>query len=406
MNLKENISMALDGFRTNKMRSLLTMLGIIIGIASVIGILTVGDSMSSTITGEFSGMGATNIMVMVEKREERMSMYAMFPSVPAESKLTDEMIDTLRGKYPDQIEDIALSESVGAHVFKDGTMATVSGVTPSQFSANNTEIIKGRNFTDIDIENANNSAVMSQSLLNKLIKNGETKGIGDSIFLTVNNVSGVYDVIGVYDDRLNEQDNIYIPIETGKRLAGKSKGYDMITVIANEDVDVASFDKKVSRTLNQFYNDNPEYKVGTMTMLSILDSMTTMMDTLNIALSAIAGISLLVGGIGVMNIMLVTVTERTKEIGTRKALGATGKQIKAQFITEGIIICGIGGIFGMICGAGLGYFGSSLIGIPAFPTVGSVILASGISLAIGVFFSYSPASHAAKLNPIDALRYE
>jgi putative ABC transport system permease protein len=135
-------------------------------------------------------------------------------------------------------------------------------------------------------------------------------------------------------------------------------------------------------------------------MESVIDQINTVMGTINTALSVIAGISLLVGGIGVMNIMLVSVTERTREIGTRKALGATNANIRIQFIVESTIICLIGGFFGVLLGGVLGYFGSSLIGI------GSITLAVGFSMGIGVFFGYYPANKAAKLDPIEALRYE
>jgi len=157
---------------------------------------------------------------------------------------------------------------------------------------------------------------------------------------------------------------------------------------------------------NKYYTNNDEYHVSAMSMESMLDSLNTMMSTISIALSVIAGISLLVGGIGVMNIMLVSVTERTREIGTRKALGATNRNIQVQFVTESMIVCLIGGAIGILLGAVVGLIGSSLIGAASLPTFSSIVLAVGFSLAIGVFFGYYPANKAAKLDPIEALRYE
>ena len=141
-------------------------------------------------------------------------------------------------------------------------------------------------------------------------------------------------------------------------------------------------------------------------MESIIASVNDMMGTLSIAIAVIAAISLLVGGIGVMNIMLVSVTERTREIGTRKALGATNANIQMQFVVESALICLVGGVIGIILGAAFGYLGSTLLGVPTLPDLGSVALAAGFSLAVGIFFGYYPASKAAKMDPIEALRYE
>lgn len=158
--------------------------------------------------------------------------------------------------------------------------------------------------------------------------------------------------------------------------------------------------------LNKYYKNNKNFQITSMSMESMLSTVDTMMGTLNIAIAVIAGISLLVGGIGVMNIMLVSVTERTREIGTRKAIGATNGDIRMQFVVESVIICVIGGIFGIILGTLLGYFGSSLLGVVALPSLPYVALAVGFSMAIGIFFGYYPANKAAKLDPIEALRYE
>ena len=172
---------------------------------------------------------------------------------------------------------------------------------------------------------------------------------------------------------------LYIPITTAKHLTGKA---------------------------DRYYKSNRDYSVMAMAMSSMLESMSTIMNTLSIAISVIAGISLLVGGIGVMNIMLVSVTERTREIGTRKALGATNNDIRIQFVVESIIVCLIGGIIGIILGTVMGYIGSTFISEPSYPTPGYIALAVGFSLALGFFFGYYPANKAAKLSPIEALRFE
>ena len=158
--------------------------------------------------------------------------------------------------------------------------------------------------------------------------------------------------------------------------------------------------------LNRYYRSNENYRVLAISMQSMIASVNEIMDTLSVAISVIAAISLLVGGIGVMNIMLVSVTERTREIGTRKALGATNGDIRVQFVVESIIICLIGGVIGILLGALMGYVGSSLLGKASFPSVSGIAIAVGFSVAVGVFFGYYPANKAAKLDPIEALRYE
>ena len=152
--------------------------------------------------------------------------------------------------------------------------------------------------------------------------------------------------------------------------------------------------------------ENKDYQITTTTMESMTESMNEMIQTVSIAIAFIAGISLLVGGIGVMNIMLVSITERTREIGTRKALGAKNSFIKLQFITESVILCLVGGIFGIILGFTLGAVAASFLGYTAAVPVTAILTAVGFSMAIGIFFGYYPANKAAKLNPIDALRYE
>ena len=163
---------------------------------------------------------------------------------------------------------------------------------------------------------------------------------------------------------------------------------------------------RLEEFLGRYYRRNDDYSISATSMESIIASVNDMMGTLSIAIAVIAAISLLVGGIGVMNIMLVSVTERTREIGTRKALGATNANIQMQFVVESALICLVGGVIGIILGAAFGYLGSTLLGVPTLPDLGSVALAAGFSLAVGIFFGYYPASKAAKMDPIEALRYE
>ena len=200
----------------------------------------------------------------------------------------------------------------------------------------------------------------------------------------------------------------YSPLTAAYELTDSyPDGYLQFTVAAKEDVDYRDFSVRTQDYFNsRYYADNPNIQCMTQSMDSMLDQVNSMMSTLSIAIAVIAGISLLVGGIGVMNIMLVSVTERTREIGIRKALGARDSAIRLQFIVESTIICFIGGIFGILAGAGLGALGGMLLEQPAPPSLSAILIAVSFSMLIGVFFGYYPANKAARLDPIEALRYE
>ena len=427
MNIKENIRLAWVGLVANKMRALLTMLGIIIGITSVIGILTIGNGLSGSVSSSMSSLGATNITIQVKERDDkendmaRNAMLSTSTSVEEENRLTDEMITDLKNKYRDEIKGISLTESVGnakATLERDYANVTMTGINSDYITVNSIDLIKGRDFLDKDIEGKRNVVLVSDKLVNNLYHGDSEKAIGQELVVNMNNEIFVFNIVGVYQyvessfgggSMSSEKDittSLYLPITTAKKISGSDPGYSGITISASTSVDSAEFALKAEEFLNKYYVNNDDYHVTAMSMESMLDSLNTMMNTISIALSVIAGISLLVGGIGVMNIMLVSVTERTREIGTRKALGATNKNIQIQFVTESMIICLIGGIIGIILGGVVGYIGTSIIGQASFPTVSSVVLAAGFSLVIGVFFGYYPADKAAKLDPIEALRYE
>ena len=200
--------------------------------------------------------------------------------------------------------------------------------------------------------------------------------------------------------------DLYIPMETARKLGNQSPGYQNFTVVTSTDADTTVFLEEVEDFFASFYTRNESWTVTASSMETLVEEMTEMLDSVKLAIAAIAAISLLVGGIGVMNIMLVSITERTREIGTRKALGARQSAILLQFITEAVVICLVGGALGVALGVGLGSLGASLLGYAAKPSPAAILLAVGFSMAIGVFFGYYPARKAARMDPIEALRYE
>lgn len=417
----DNIILALNALRANKMRSLLTMLGIIIGIASVIGITTIGDSLMGYINSTMADMGASNISVYITRKDSDSNFGGglMFgPASPEESDLiTDDMLNELRTYYGDQISYISVSETVSTTSMTDSNdnnySLTVYGTNADTKAIDSVKIVDGRFITDSDNTKV---CVISEDLVEGFYNNQSP--IGQTINLTINNQSIPFYIVGVYQASSDstsgilammqgtKSSNVYIPLSVAKQLTYGSDGYQTLTVVPSIGVDTNTLMSHINVFLNQYYSRNEAYEVATMSLENMLSSMNSMMNSVQIAIACIAAISLLVGGIGVMNIMLVSITERTREIGTRVALGAKSSDIRLQFIVESMIICLIGGLIGMGLGIGLASIGTNLLGFPAQPSLDNCLIAIFFSMGIGVFFGYYPANKAAKLNPIDALRYE
>lgn len=429
MGIMESLRLSMEGLRSNKMRAVLTMLGIIIGIAAVIGILTVGDGLSGSIAGTMSSMGASSITISLQERDNDdpaaemsalMGMGGGTDDIDERNLISEEMISELSSRYSNVISAVSLSESVGSGQAKDGRLyanVSVTGVNAAYFTVNDTDLVKGRLLKEEDDESGRMICVVSDKLVNNLFDGDEEAALGSRIPVEVGENHYQFRIIGIYEYEASamsvttssEKDistTLYLPLFTAKKLSGASDGFSSITVQAAADADGAAVAEDLEDFLNRYYKRNEDYSISAISMDSMIDSMNDMMDTLSIAISVIAAISLLVGGIGVMNIMLVSVTERTREIGTRKALGATNSNIRLQFVVESAMICLVGGFIGICLGTLIGYVGSSLLGQAAFPSILSIILAVGFSLAVGVFFGYYPANKAAQLDPIEALRYE
>ena len=419
MNLGENVSLALSSLWANKMRALLTMLGIIIGIGSVIAILTLGDALTGSVTDSMSGFGVNNVTLSLQsKKEQGRGGPSGMAAIDDKNLVTTAMLDDLRAAFPDEIKEIAISDSVGSGQTTSGRLyanLSLTGVNEEYAAANSITVAQGRFLNAKDDEGGKKVAVVSDKLASNMF--GSASALGRQITVTVGEHVGVYTVVGVYEyeassmmggQTASDKDistTVYIPLSTAGKI-NRTAGYSSATLVTNTGVDSTRFAEDATRFFDKYYSRNADYGVSLTSMESMLDTVTEMLDTIELAIAAIAAISLLVGGIGVMNIMLVSITERTREIGTRKAIGATNGEIRIQFVVEAVIICLIGGLIGVALGIALGMVGASLLGTPATPSVATILLATGFSMAIGVFFGYYPANKAAKLDPIDALRYE
>lgn len=405
MNFSQSFRLAIKSLMTSKMRALLTMLGIIIGVAAVIIITSLGNGMEVMMNEQFEKLGANLIQVQI-----------MDYGTSSRSVSPDDMKELVE-KYPQYLSGFTPYVSVQGVVRQGGDefeRTSVYGVGQSflnergETMSGGQSVTKGRFLTYVDVEYAQSVCVIGSYL-------EKTAFQGNALDQTIT-IKGVpFKVVGVLKESAGSEegsadDQIYIPYTNALRLNGTSNASLYLFTSATKDL--ASIGKGLIETrLYQIFQDDPYF---VMTSAEMMDAMNTMLNTLMIVLVANAAISLLVGGIGIMNIMLVSVTERTREIGIRKSLGAKGKDIRGQFIIEAGTTSAIGGILGIGLGVALAGVVGKLIaslmsgaeGYSAVPTVGSVAIAFGVSVAIGILFGYLPANKAAKLNPIDALRYD
>ncbi len=429
----ENIKLALSGILGNKMRSVLTMLGIIIGIGSVIAIMTVSTSLTSSISSTFAGLGANNITVGVRRQSEqqetrengmRFGKSNKQVTLDEEDRITDDMLDELKKRYNEKIDSFSMSESVGSATVTLGENSaniSVEGINRGYYDANDVTLLGGRYLTEEDVTGTKAVIMVSDKMVDSLYGEGTAyeSVLGKRLLVDINGLYYSFYIVGVYEyeedatsfSSESDEDvetSAYIPLSTAKDKLHSDNGYQQVTVVTTEAVtDVTTFATEIKEYMNnKFYSKNDDYKISTTTMSSLTESMSDTIGTVAIAIAFIAGISLLVGGIGVMNIMLVSITERTREIGTRKALGAKNSSIRLQFIIEAMILCLIGGLLGITLGFGLGAIAASVMGYSAAAPVAAIMGSVAFSMGIGIFFGFYPANKAAKMDPIEALRYE
>lgn len=401
---KESFLMAWASLIANKMRSILTMLGIIIGVAAVIALVSIGNGVKQDIQNSISSLGSNLLMVMPGAprtpgvRPSQGSMKSLKVSdYQAISKL-----DGVKAASP-----YTANSYVSIYQSKNWT-TTVSGVSSNFQDVNNWTMAEGRFISSKNVENRERVAVVGQTVVKNLFA-GEDP-VGKEI--RVKNIP--FRVIGVLNSKGNgtmgndQDDAIFIPYTTAMERVEGVDYLRMVYVVANDDNGIDRLQSDIENLLRVRHSikDTNLDDFNIQNMKSIMETMEQTTGTLTLFLGAVAAISLVVGGIGIMNIMLVSVTERTREIGIRKALGATYFVIVTQFLIEAVVISLMGGLIGIALGIGASKLIGLASGMSTVISVPTIVLSFAFSMAIGLVFGIYPARKAAKLNPIDALHYE
>ena len=401
---KEGFLMAWSSLISNKMRSLLTMLGIIIGVAAVIALVSIGYGVRQQITESISSLGSNLLMV-----------YPGAPRTPGVRPVAGANKTIKMGDYEaiSKMDSVQAASPVAANSYLTVYMSknwttTVNGANADFQYVNNWTMKSGRFITDSQIERRERVAVIGATVAKNLFGNEDP--IGKDIRIDKNS----FKIVGVLDEKGsgtmgNDQDDvIVVPYTT---MMERVMGVDylrMIYIQAKEGEDLERVQADIENILRVRHGiKNPELDdFNVNNMASIMKAVEENTATMTLFLGAVAAISLLVGGIGIMNIMLVSVTERTREIGVRKALGATYRTIITQFLIEAVVISLVGGAIGIVVGIGASQLIATVAKLKTVVTTGPILLSFGFSMTIGLVFGLYPARKAAKLNPIDALHYE
>ncbi len=392
MNIKQAFTLALKSLSSSKMRSFLTMLGIIIGVAAVIIIVSIVNGMTKDVLDQFESMGATTITVSVMGRGGNRSV-----DVDDMQNLVNDNPEYLKSMSP----SITIAGTTAKNKSTNVDPASCLGVNEYYTDIKALKITSGRGICFIDCDRRLKNCVVGTYIAKELF--GTTEVVGETLKLN----GTTFTIIGVLEETAggeesSSDDIVLMPYTTAQHLSNSfTMGSYTFNAVSKDVSDAAQ--QIIDDYLNSVFSNSDAYNVQNMS--SMIDSVNELTATMSLVLAGVAGVSLLVGGIGIMNIMLVSVTERTREIGIRKSLGATPWDIMSQFVVEAITTSCLGGILGILLGIA-GSYAATAFDLTVVLSVPAMIISFTVSAVIGIMFGYFPAKKASRLNPIDALKYD
>jgi putative ABC transport system permease protein len=393
---REAFRVAMQALVANRLRSALTTLGVVIGVLSVVLLVAIGQGARQEITGAIEGLGSNLLFVLPGDGD--------FGAGPARSRFTLEHVDQIDrelGGVPNRTAGYVIgAETVQSEGLR--VQATVFGITDDYLVVTGREVARGQRFTESDVIAGRRAALLGATTAEELFPGTDPIGRNLSIGGVRFRVSGVLTRVGGTAFGPDRDRQVLVPVSTGQRLFGTDR-LDAIFVRADAAAAVDRDRVVIERVLAREI-DEEDFTV--LSQDEIIGVVGDILQILTLVLAAIAGISLLVGGVGVSNIMLVSVSERTREIGLRKALGARTRDITRQFLLEATVLTGVGGLVGLGLGIGLAHLVATFAPIPAEVTWWSIALALGVSVAVGLVFGVLPARRAGQLDPVEALRHD
>jgi putative ABC transport system permease protein len=393
MDILQTVKIAFRGILDNKMRSFLTMLGIIIGVTSVIALVSIGQGATAKVTEQIQSLGSNLLTVNIMGRGANTTLRY------------DEAMEFANSPNISAVAPVITGNITVKHANKNSSVQ-VQGTNGDFLTVRNYQLSKGRFIAPTDVNMRQKVVVLGSQIAEDLF------GLVDPVGQEIKMGGQTFKVIGILESTSSmmgsNEEEIYIPITAAERLL-QNRGVRVIYIQASSQDTVTLATNEISSKLSRTFKDNPDsdfqsFRIFDQTQM--LDTVNQATGTLTMMLGGIAAISLLVGGIGIMNIMLVSVTERTREIGIRKALGARKRDVMSQFLIESLVISGIGGVIGIVTGFLLSRGIAQLMNMGVKTTYSVVAVAFGFSMLVGVFFGIYPANKASNLKPIEALRYE